>query len=321
MNRKSLLSGVLISLLVLSTAFIAASILVTPASAAGKSAWLKIVTSAWKGTSCGIYDGVDSGFFGDDVDVNTPMCIGPNVSGFADRFNVTGHEAFVEVYGLKPEMGLIQMQGKFDINGTGFAKISWTVDDNWGLLVLVKAKSYYGEEIGKGSPFKGIIIYALAIPPRSMTEEAKQKFLKMSGLYTEWTSGVFDYVGNVTINDDGLIDYHGGVATEGGYKVGGVGDFDFNLPRAGLGSGPFDILNGTSVDLASFSRIFGNETKVGDKTYPVNAWIARAAKMFKVFHVHSWYNVKDNLSFAQIKIYNLDYTDPTSEASLIQGTF
>jgi hypothetical protein len=41
--------------------------------------------------------------------------------------------------------------------------------------------------------------------------------------------------------------------------------------------------------------------------------------MFKVFHVHSWYGVKDNLSFAQIKIYDLDNTDPTSEASLIQA--
>ncbi|RLI40896.1 hypothetical protein DRO64_08305, partial [Candidatus Bathyarchaeota archaeon] len=49
------------------------------------------------------------------------------------------------------------------------------------------------------------------------------------------------------------------------------------------------------------------------------AWVARAAKLFKVFHVHSWYDVKDNLSFAQVKIYDLDHTDPTSEASLIQA--
>jgi len=290
-------------MLLISMSVVGVSLVLNPAVAVGRSAWLKIVTSAWKGTSCGIYDGVDTGFSGDDVEVNTPMCIDPSVSGFADRFNVTGLEAFVEVYGLKPEMGLIQMQGIFGINATGFAKISWTIDDNWGLLVLVKAKSYYGEEIGKGSPFKGIIIYALAIPPRSMTEEAKEKFLNMSGLYTEWTSGVFNYVGNVTINDDGLIDYHADY-------------FDFNLPRAGLGSGPFDILNGTHVDLASFSEIFGNETKAGT---PVNAWVARATKIFKVFHAHSWYNVKDNLSFAQIKIYDLDHTDPTSEASLIQA--
>ena len=175
-------------MLLISMSVVGVSLVLNPAVAVGRSAWLKIVTSAWKGTSCGIYDGVDTGFSGDDVEVNTPICIDPSVSGFADRFNVTGLEAFVEVYGLKPEMGLIQMQGIFGINATGFAKISWTIDDNWGLLVLVKAKSYYGEEIGKGSPFKGIIIYALAIPPRSMTEEAKEKFLNMSGLYTEWTS-------------------------------------------------------------------------------------------------------------------------------------
>ncbi|MEM1558368.1 MAG: hypothetical protein QXG12_07235, partial [Thermoproteota archaeon] len=301
MNRK-IVSLVFISLLILSTAIVTATLVTTPVAAAGRSAWLKIVTSAWKGTSCGIYDGVDTGFAGDDVDVNTPMCINPSVSGFADRFNVTGIEAFVEVYGIKPEMGYIPLQGTFEPNATGFVKISWAVDDTWGLLVLVKAKSYYGEKIGAGSPFKGIIMYALAIPPRNMAPEAKEKFLNMSGLYT-WTNNGVNNVGNVTINDDGLIDDHSG-------------DFDFNLTRAGLGSGPFDILNGTSVNLASFARIFGNETSAGT---PVNAWVARAAKMFKVFHVHSWYNIKDNLSFAQIKIYDLDNTDPAKESSLIQA--
>ncbi|MEM4007466.1 MAG: hypothetical protein QXT92_07400, partial [Nitrososphaerota archaeon] len=301
---------VFVSLLILSTVIVAAALVTTPVAAEGRSAWLKIVTSAWKGTSCGIYDGVSTGFAGDGVSVNTPMCPDSRFSGFADRFNVTGIEAFVEVYGIKPEMGYISLQGTFEPNATGFVKISWAVDDTWGLLVLVKAKSYYGEKIGAGSPFKGIIMYALAIPPRNMAPEAKEKFLNMSGLYTEWSNGVFNNVGNVTINDDGLIDYH-------------TGYFDFNLPRAGLGSGPFDILNGSSVNLASFAKIFGNTTSyVKDgKTIemPVNAWIARAAKMFKVFHVHSWYNIKDNLSFAQIKIYDLDHTDPASEASLIQA--
>jgi len=75
-------------------------------------------------------------------------------------------------------------------------------------------------------------------------------------------------------------------------------------------SGSFDYLNGSKVNLGSFAKAFNK---------PENAWVARAAKIFKVFHVHSWYSVKDNLSFAQIKIYDLDHTDPTSEASLIQA--
>ncbi|MEM2495911.1 MAG: hypothetical protein QW048_03515, partial [Nitrososphaerota archaeon] len=342
MNRK-IVSLVFVSLLILSTVIVAAALVTTPAAAEGRSAWLKIVTSAWKGISCGdndadelwtsgayphrIYDGVKTGFKGDQLDETTPMCPDPKFSGFADRFNVTGIEAFVEVYGIKPEMGYTPLQGTFEPNATGFVKISWSVDDNWGLLVLVKAKSYYGEKIGAGTPFKGIILYALVIPPRSMTLEAKEKFINFirgvklvpAGTLEERSVYFADGssldmlanpVGNWTVNDDGLLDDHKGY-------------FDFNLPRDRLGSGPFDILNGTSVNLASFAKIFGNTTSyVKDgKTIemPVNAWIARAAKMFKVFHVHSWYDVKDALSFAQIKIYDLDHTSATSEASLIQA--
>ncbi|RLG07412.1 MAG: hypothetical protein DRN68_05415, partial [Thaumarchaeota archaeon] len=300
----------LISLLLLSTVAVASTAFIAPVSAAGKSAWLKIVTSAWKGTSCGIYDGISTGFANDAPGVNTPMC--PGGSGFADRFNVTGQEAFVEVYGIKPNFELFQKQGTFEPNATGFVKISWTVDDTWGLLIEVKAKGYYGEKIGEGDPFSGIIIYALLIPPRNMPSDAAEKVANMTGLFGPWDAGTVTSIGNVTVNDDGIIDYHGGLV--GG--VAGAGAFDFNLSRAGLGSGPFDVLNGTSVDLDSFATIFGNETAEG---HPVNAWVARAAKMFKVFHVHSWYSTKDNLSFAQVKIYDLDHTDPTSEASLIQA--
>ena len=274
------------------------SVYIKSISAVGGSAWLKIVTPAWKGsTICYLPDGIP-------VTVGTPVC--PAGTGFADRFNVTSMEAFVEVYGIKPEWGYVARQGVFEPNATGFVKISWSVDDTWGLLILVKAKSYYGQKIGEGSPFKGIIIYALAIPPRNMPADAKERFINMTGLYTEWDSGVFDYVGNGTIDDDGSIIYHGNIGPEDSYIVGGVGDFDF----IGVNTGPFDVLNGSSVNLGSFAKAFNK---------PENAWVARAAKIFKVFHVHSWYDVKDNLSFAQIKIYDLDHTDPTSEASLIQA--
>ncbi|MDW7987069.1 MAG: hypothetical protein RMI88_07670, partial [Nitrososphaerota archaeon] len=150
MNRK-IVSFILVSLLILSTAVLAAALVTTPV-AAEKSAWLKIVTPTWKGIPC--------------VSGGTPVCPHPAYTGFADRFNVTKMEAFVEVYGIKPEWGYTPIQGTFEPNATGFVKISWAVDDTWGLLVLVKAKSYYGEKIGAGSPFKGIIIYGLLIPPR-----------------------------------------------------------------------------------------------------------------------------------------------------------
>ncbi|RLE45546.1 MAG: hypothetical protein DRJ31_11110, partial [Candidatus Methanomethylicota archaeon] len=251
-------------------------------SAVGYSAWLKIVTTSWNGVPD------PSALPGNFM----PMF--PAGEGFADRFNVTGQEAFVEVYGIKPEASLIQLQGTFEPNATGFVKISWTVEDNWGLLILVKAKSYYGEKIGAESPFKGIIMYALLIPPTSPSDDAKAK---LSGI----TGGVIDTTEvnskNASVHIDGSYDEYSGL-------------FDFSI------SGVFDYLSGPSVNLASFATIFGNETSAGT---PVNAWVAKAAKIFKVFHVHSWYDIKDNLSFAQIKIYDLDHTDPTSEASLIQA--
>jgi len=41
--------------------------------------------------------------------------------------------------------------------------------------------------------------------------------------------------------------------------------------------------------------------------------------IFKPFHVHTWYSVLDNLSYAQIKIYDLNHTAATSSASLLRA--
>jgi len=289
MSRKYS-SYILIALLLLATAAIAVPMLVTPVKAAGGSAWLKIVTPAWNpylkagAPYCKLANGTD-------LKVGTPVCPDPAVTGFADRFNVTSMEAFVEVYGIKPEWGYVARQGVFEPNATGFVKISWSVDDNWGLLVLVKAKSYYGQRIGEGSPFKGIIIYALFIPPRNVDATTLGKIADMTGV-SKMTNYATILKGNFSWSIDGTFVQHSS------------GPFPF------ANSGAFDYLNGTKVNLGNFSKTF-------DK--PEKAWVARAAKIFKVFHVHSWYSVKDNLSFAQIKIYDLDHTDPTSEASLIQA--
>ena len=272
------------------------TLLTTPVVAVGGSAWMKIVTHAWRGTSCGIHGGTD--FYEGAVEINAPMCINQSVLGFADRFNITYWRAFVEVYGIKPDFSLLMLQGTFEPNATGFVKISWTVDPDWGLLILVKAKSYYSEKIGKGEPFKGIIIYALLIPPRNPTPEALEKMAKLTGLYSLGSASYREVLKkNFSINMNGVrTDY--------------PGSFSF------ANSGPFDYLNGTGVNLRDFSEAFGRENQA--KT-PLNAWIAKAAIIFMIYQVHSWYDVKDNLSFAQIKIYDLDHTDPTSEASLIQA--
>jgi len=328
MSRK-FSSYLLLALLVLSTIAVAVPLLSTPAAAAGKSAWLKIVTSAWKGASCGIYDGISTGFADDAPGVNTPMC--PGGSGFADRFNVTGQEAFVEVYGIDPSFGSLQFEGTFEPNATGFVKISWTVNDDWGLLILVKAKSYYGTKIGEGEPFSGIIMYALLIPPRNATGPALsdsivEKIANITGVRTidRDADGTLDYPSllkaNFSLNLDGTYSWHTNEFIDDDTEP----DEDLNDYFNFVNSGPFDYLNGSNVDLGSFATVFGNETEWTDEAGnvhhdPVNAWVARVAKIFKLFHVHSWYDTKDNLSFAQIKIYDLDHTSPTSEDSLIQA--
>ncbi|RLI00917.1 hypothetical protein DRO31_07730, partial [Candidatus Bathyarchaeota archaeon] len=188
-----------------------------PISAAGKSAWLKIVTPAWRGTSCGIYDGIDTGFASDSIETNTPAC--PSGAGFAERFNVTYQRAFVEVYGIKPNLELMQLQGTFEPNATGFVKISWTVDDDWGLLILVKAKSYYGTKIGTSAPFSGIIMYALLIPPRNSTgpalsDSVVEKIAKLTGVSTidKDGDGILDYPNllkaNSSLNLDGTYSWY-----------------------------------------------------------------------------------------------------------------
>ncbi|MEM2932382.1 MAG: hypothetical protein QXI61_06030, partial [Nitrososphaerota archaeon] len=50
-----------------------------------------------------------------------------------------------------------------------------------------------------------------------------------------------------------------------------------------------------------------------------DAWVGYGAVIFKPFHVHTWYSVLDNLSYAQIKIYDLNHTDASSKASLLRA--
>jgi hypothetical protein len=50
-----------------------------------------------------------------------------------------------------------------------------------------------------------------------------------------------------------------------------------------------------------------------------NAWVARAAYIFKLFHEHTWYSTSDNLTYATIFIHDTDHTPADSPASLIQA--
>jgi hypothetical protein len=297
-------------LLALPTAFLATAYIAAPAQAQPvHTVWLKIVTSAWTGTTSG--------------GVSPTLPSGP--TGFANRYNVTN--VCVEVYRIYPRAGVdhgrnndpnfnpnwqrnILANLTFDgpisqvsdrPNGTGFIRVRWPVD--WqNVTIVVKARSYQGECIGAGEgPFKGIIVYWLTV---NATEHFKAALLGNATILT----GVNNYGMNVTLNDDGLADRH----VPSGPAPSGT-NFNFNLPRAGYKSGPVDFLDkaiGVGYPPADFA---------GNFSTPGRAWVARAAYMFKVFHEHTWYGVNDVLTYATIFIYDTDHTPADSERSLIQA--
>ena len=256
---------------------------IQPISAAGYSAWLKIVTTSWKGTND---PWLLSGNF---------MPMFPAGEGFAERFNVTAQEAFVEVYSIKYDTLAVQHEGTFEPNATGFVKVSWTADPTeHAIMIVVKAKSYYGEKIGEGDLWDGIIMYALFLSPENPGTDWEK--------FNEWL---------------GVKNIYGSSKPTANFSWNIKGEFVNNLYADSVNgftfTGPLDFM---TITATAFAEVFGNETEDG---LPVNAWVAQTAKIFKLFHVHSWYSVKDDLSFAQIKIYDLDHTSPTSEASLIQA--
>ncbi|RLI44216.1 hypothetical protein DRO64_04385, partial [Candidatus Bathyarchaeota archaeon] len=274
----------LISLLLLSTVAIASTAFIAPvASQLEHHAWLKIVTTSWKGTND---TSVLPGNF---------MPMFPAGEGFAERFNVTDQEAFVEVYSIKYDTLAVQHEGTFEPNATGFVKVSWTADPSeHAIMIVVKAKSYYGEKIGGGSLWSGIIMYALFLSPENPNTDWEK--------FNEWL---------------GVKNIYGTNKPKANFSWSIAGEFENNTyADKGNGfnfTGPFDFM---TINASAFAKVFGNETEDG---LPVNAWVAQAAKIFKLFHVHSWYDVTDVVPFAQIKVYDLDHTDPTSEASLIQA--
>ncbi|OYT43087.1 hypothetical protein B6U84_06570, partial [Candidatus Bathyarchaeota archaeon ex4484_40] len=81
-----------------------------------------------------------------------------------------------------------------------------------GLLILVKAKSYYGEKIGEGDPFSGIIMYALLIPPRNVTGSALspsvvEEIAKLTGV-SSYTNYATILKANFSLELDGTYTWH-----------------------------------------------------------------------------------------------------------------
>jgi hypothetical protein len=209
---------------------------------------------------------------------------------FPGRYNVTN--VCVELYRFinptrQNPAPLTHFERRFvgSPNATGFINITWPA--NWeNVTVVVKAKSYYGECIGTENegPFEGIIVYWLTFG--KVSQSFYNKFISMH------RSAV---PGNYTIGDDGILKRHDT-------------NFDWKI-QAPFGSGPVDIVFYNS----------GPITFQSNHRDPRNAWVARAAYIFMLFHEHTWYDVKDNLTYSIIFIYDVDHTPADSPRSLLQA--
>jgi hypothetical protein len=241
--------------------------------------------SAWLKIVTDSWDGATIGSF--------PTPVRPVGPGFADRYNATN--VCVELYWFRnpdrrgpAQYNFADFERRFagSPNATGFIRISWP--QSWtNLTIIVKAKSYQGECIGTENerPFEGIIVYWLTINP---TNTFRAKF------------GVG--AGNRTIGDDGI---------EVSASTGAYFDWDVAAP---FGAGPVDVV--APKNPATWGADF--EKDHYDR-YARNAWVARAAYIFKLFHEHTWYGTDDVLTYATIFIYDTDHTPANSERSLLQA--
>jgi hypothetical protein len=240
--------------------------------------------SAWLKIVTDSWDGSRYTIFGPAY--TTPV----NATGidFPGRYNVTN--VCVELYKFKNPGSaslapLSSWEGPINAgspNGTGFIRVSWPT--SWeNVTIIVKAKSYQGECIGAGNPFTGIIVYWLTV---GGTTSFLQRFFASAAN------------NSYTVGDDGIIRTHTFTAP---HKA-----FDFNVP-APFRAGPVDRMNITPPVFALAH------------SDPRNASVAHAAYIFKLFHEHTWYSVKDNLTYATIFIYDTDHTAAGSTQSLIQA--
>ncbi|MEM3922174.1 MAG: hypothetical protein QXG25_04765, partial [Nitrososphaerota archaeon] len=219
------LSLVLTALLIAATAAVAISVIPSPSTAqTNYEIWMKLVTTQWDGKP------------------GEPVFPNPANTTLPGRYNLTDRWYFVEVFHQrgKPYNDTLY-GGIFRPNGTGFVKVSWP--KTWlNATIVVKAKTYDGTELGRGSLGEGIIVYVL-------------------------------YVNNTVSVTPGV-----GVDVEPAFRV------------------------------ANYDEIEKGE-----------AYLAKAAVTFKRFHVHTWYDLKDNLSYAQVKIYDINHTAASDSESLLRA--
>ena len=149
------------------------------------------------------------------------------------------------------------------------------------VTIAVKAKGWYGDKIGTDRLFSGIILSMITV---NATESWYEQF-GATGLYPT----------NATLSLNGIWDE----ANHDTYTTA----FDFRK------NGPVVLL--TMYPGRSFTFYDA----------PEKAFVVNCSVTWMKFHTHTWYSLKDNLSYAQVRVYDLNYSahgvSATSPASLV----
>ncbi|MEM0204311.1 MAG: hypothetical protein QXM57_00810 [Nitrososphaerota archaeon] len=268
-------------LLALVAAVVLPSAIYVARAEAEYEAWLKVVTPAWVGTHEP----------GQPWDTTKPPVF-PTGTTWFERYNLTKIDSAGEPT-LEPNVEVMVYYQTvsnpnptpyrvFTPNGTGFVKVAWP--KTWeNVTIVVKAKSWYGENIRTSSNklYEGIILAMIKV-------NASRSEYERIGITTS------DVGKNVTINMQGTVQDAGSP-----FKF-----FDKN--------GPVVLWRTGAAKVGDFATEYSK---------PEKAFVTQCAVIWMKFHTHTWYSLKDNLSYAQVRVYDLNYTahgvSATSEATLV----
>ncbi len=309
MDRRAKITALALLVVMVAAVILPAAIVQVTTAQAYHEAWFKIVTSAWKGTHRWEFTGFPgTGSLGTTGYWDEYY---PPVFPIADqwgiipaRYNLTkiGSDGIptlepnVEVAVYYPTVSDPNpiAYTTFTPNGTGFVKVTWPKD--WqNVTIAVKAKSWYGEPIRTSSNrlYEGIILFMIKI------NATRYEYVR-NGI----TSGTL-WRPNATFMYNGRVGIHPF-----------LGMFDFRY------SGPVVFWSKVRADSAitdlgpgAFAAFHANASY---------AFLANCSILWKKFHTHTWYGIRDNLSYAQVRVYDLNYTanslggvSALSEATLV----
>jgi len=287
-KSAKILAPALIVVLALATIVPVIAVLMPLTSAQAAAEWnayLKLVTPAWKGTndtSKSYDDWYESGWY-------LPPVF-PTGTTWVERYNLTKIDSNGD-----PTLESNVVVGVYYVTKSnpnpspyktftpnGTGFVQISWPKDWpNVTIAVKAKGWYGDKIGTDKLFSGIILAMITVNP---TESWYKQF------------------GAIGMSDTNATLSMAGTWVDATTSHDGSNFFDFRK------NGPVALLSMTPGNFSYYNA-------------PERAFVTVCAVTWLKFHTHTWYSLKDNLSYAQIRVFDLNYSNhgasATSPASLV----